>query len=79
LSNQSPKKAESKKKALNAYGRYSSLAIQIVIVVIVFAWLGMKLDEVMEAETPGWTAGLTGVGIISALYYLYVSVTKKDS
>jgi len=48
-------------------------------VVIVFAWLGMKLDEWMEAETPGWTVGLTGAGIISALYYLYVSVTKKDS
>ena len=78
MSNQNPKKPTSKNKALNAYGRYSSLAIQIVIVVIVFAWFGMKLDEWMETEIPGWTISMTGIGIVGALYYLYKSVTKSQ-
>jgi len=47
-------------------------------VVIVFAWFGMKLDEWMETEIPGWTISMTGIGIVGALYYLYKSVTKSQ-
>jgi putative effector of murein hydrolase LrgA (UPF0299 family) len=48
-----------------------------VIVVIAFAWLGTKLDEWMSTEIPGWTVGMTCIGIVGALFYLYKSVTKE--
>ncbi len=76
MNSQRPKKPASKNKQLSAYGRYSSLALQIVIVVIAFAWSGMKLDEWMSTEIPVWTVSMTGVGIVGALFYLYKSVTK---
>jgi ATP synthase protein I len=50
----------------------------MVIIVVLFAWGGMKLDAHQENDTPGWTISLTLLGIFAALYNLF-RVVKKGS
>ncbi|NNE54419.1 MAG: hypothetical protein HKN32_00265 [Flavobacteriales bacterium] len=53
------------------------MAIQMVVMVVVCVWAGMKLDEYQQNQIPGWTVGLTVFGIIAALVYLFRTVKSN--
>jgi len=67
LKKKSPKKQEN--KGLNDYAKYSGLAFQMVAIIAVTTWGGIKLDKLAGFHTPVFTAILSLLGVISAIYF----------
>lgn len=62
-------KDQSRKSALSEYGRYSSLAFQMIAIILVGVFGGMKLDQVVSWEFPVFTLVLTILAVIMSMYY----------
>ncbi len=65
-------KDEIRKGAQN-YMKYSGMAIQMGVIILIGTYAGMWLDEKMQTETPWFTVGLALFSIFAALY-----VSLKD-
>ncbi|MDX2196103.1 MAG: AtpZ/AtpI family protein [Cytophagales bacterium] len=59
-----------KKKALNPYLKYSSLAIQMTGTILIFAWVGRWADEYMHTEKPILTIVCLLIGTVGSMYML---------
>ena len=66
------------KQQLSAYGRYSGIAFQTVIIVILGGVAGNQLDKYFETEKPWWTLGLSFFTIILSLYLLIKKVMDQN-
>ena len=64
--------------AKSKYAYYSGLGFQMIAIIAVFTFIGVKLDDSTENERPLWAAlfSLLGVGI--SLYSVIRSVNRKD-
>jgi F0F1-type ATP synthase assembly protein I len=63
------------------YARYSSLVIQMGVVIGFFTWLGTYLDKKYATETPWWTLGLSLFGVFTGLYLIIrevLNTSKED-
>jgi len=58
---------------LNAYARYGGMGFQMLAIILIFYWVGQKLDKHTTSEFPAFTAILSFLGVVAALY-----VTLKD-
>lgn len=70
------------KEPLNAYTRFSSLAIQMVAIIIIGTFTGVKLDEKFPNEQNLYTLGLSLGSVIMAIIYTIrriIAASKKDS
>ena len=75
-----PQKQDSKngkEKQPNAFLRYSGMATQMAVVIVIFALGGMKLDEYLQNEIAYATGGLTIFGVILAMYLMIKDLIKK--
>lgn len=63
---------EKKKKALDNYTRYSSIAFQMLIIILIGVFGGIKLDEWLKLTVPVFTIILSILSVILAIY----TVTK---
>jgi F0F1-type ATP synthase assembly protein I len=72
VENKEDQKEEIRKGAQN-YMKYSGMAIQMGVIILIGTYAGMWLDEKMETATPWFTVGLALFSIFAALY-----VTLKD-
>lgn len=70
----SPKKP----KKYNAYARFSSVGIQMGIVIAGFTWLGTYLDEKQHLKTPIWTIVLSLFGVFVSMYLIFKEVNKMN-
>jgi F0F1-type ATP synthase assembly protein I len=61
----------------NPYLKYSSLAIQMVVVIGLFGWLGYKLDRYFEFQFPVFLLTFTMLAFAGMLYQLYRSLDKS--
>ncbi len=61
-----PKKSQ---KKLNNYVKYSSIAFQMIITLLLGVFGGIKLDEWVKWEFPVFTVVLSLVAVFLALYY----------
>ena len=64
---------------MSLYGRYSSLGIQIVFIVLIFTGLGYWLDQYLESPKPYLTGLLSLFGCVAAMIYMIKILNKKDS
>ncbi|MFO7939608.1 MAG: AtpZ/AtpI family protein [Bacteroidales bacterium] len=65
------------KQSLARYARYSSIAFQMVAVVVLFVLGGVKLDALWKAmDFPLATLVGAIVGVVLALYYSLKDLTK---
>lgn len=64
------------KKKLEDYAKFSGLAIQMAVLIILAAYGGKWLDEKLENETPGWTITLILFAIFVSLYQVIRAVIK---
>lgn len=64
-----PQKENEGKKQLNTYARYSSLGIQIAIIVGAGAWLGNWLDEQYPSSRKWFTLALVLISVTLAMIY----------
>ena len=69
---------EKKKKPLNSYIIYSSLSIQIAVIIMVGAFLGDYLDRKTQSNSPIYTAAFSVVSFFLALYYVLKKTIAND-
>jgi len=50
---------EKPKKVGSNFARFSSVGIQMGVIIALFAWLGTYLDEKYQNDTQWWTVGLS--------------------
>ncbi len=68
---QSQKKPSPKNKlnkGLKDFGKYSGLAFQMIAIILVTTWGGIKLDKLMGFNKPVFTIILSLLGVFAAIY-----------
>ncbi len=75
MEEQQPQKEKSPKKreknnagGFRDYARYSNMAFQMIIIILVTTWGGIKLDKLFELSTPVFTIVLSLFGVFAAIY-----------
>ena len=69
-------KDQSRKSALSDYGRYSSLAFQMIAIILVAVFGGIKLDQIVRWEFPVFTLVLTILAVFMSMYYAVKDIIK---
>ena len=64
---------------ISKYARFSSLVIQMGVIIGFFTWLGIFLDKKMKMETAWWTIGFSLFGVFAALYLIIREVIKMGN
>ncbi|WP_233752643.1 AtpZ/AtpI family protein [Flavilitoribacter nigricans] len=72
MENQEDEKDKIRKGTQN-YMKYSGMAIQMGVIILIGTYSGMWLDEKFQTNTPWFTVGLALLSIFAALY-----VSLKD-
>jgi hypothetical protein len=77
--NQPEKKANSagQRSGASDYIRYTGLGFQMLAVIGLFTWAGIKLDEKWSLEKPLFTALLAMIGVIIGIYSALKDFIKK--
>jgi F0F1-type ATP synthase assembly protein I len=55
-------------KGTNDFARYSGLAFQMIGIILVTVWGGVKLDKLTGWKTPVFTIVLSLFGVFAAIY-----------
>jgi len=55
-------------KGLQDFGKYSGIAFQMVGIILVTTWGGVKLDKLMGNAKPVFTIILSLLGVFAAIY-----------
>ena len=71
------KPTKKEKKALSAYAKYSSIAVQMLVIMLAGVFGGRELDKWMELQFPVFTLLLTILAVILAIYFAIKDVLKK--
>jgi F0F1-type ATP synthase assembly protein I len=51
-----------------SYTKYSGIAVQMIAIILVSVWGGRKLDELAGTEVPVFTAVISLLGVVVAIY-----------
>ncbi|MFZ2340976.1 MAG: AtpZ/AtpI family protein [Bacteroidales bacterium] len=62
---------------LHNFARYSGMAFQMMAIILVTTWGGVKLDKVLKLETPVFTVVLSLLGVFAAIYTSLRDFIKK--
>ncbi|HOI32218.1 MAG: AtpZ/AtpI family protein [Bacteroidales bacterium] len=62
---------------LNAYARYSSLAFQMLFIILAGVFGGLKLDEWLQWRFPVFTVVLSLLAVVLSIYYAVKDFLKK--
>jgi F0F1-type ATP synthase assembly protein I len=55
-------------KGLQDFGKYSGIAFQMIAIIAVMTWGGVKLDKVLGLSTPVFTIILSLLGVFAGIY-----------
>ena len=55
-------------KGLQDFGKYSGLAFQMLAIIGAMTWLGVKLDKILNLNTPVFTIILSLLGVFAGIY-----------
>jgi len=72
------KKNEHENNNLKFYAKYSSLAFQMIIIILAGAFGGKALDMWLEWHFPVFTVGLTIFAVILSVIYGMREIFKKN-
>jgi F0F1-type ATP synthase assembly protein I len=64
-----PKNPEKTVKSLSNYAKYSSMAFQMVAIIVIAVYGGIKLDQWLHMKFPVFTVVLSLAGTSLAIYY----------
>ena len=67
---------DKKRKSMNDYARYSSLAYKWIAVILVCFFAGLKIDKILNLEFPIFTLVLAVSGLFLFLYQLIKEFDK---
>lgn len=68
---------EKKDGGVKPYLKYSGLAFQMIGVMVLAAWGGMKLDEHFGTQNPWFTIVLLIVAVVASMGLVIYSLNKK--
>jgi ATP synthase protein I len=63
---------------LKPYLKYSGMAIQMIGILVVAAFGGIKLDDYLEMKYPVFTIVLMLVAVVASMYLIVSSVIKDN-
>jgi F0F1-type ATP synthase assembly protein I len=69
---------EKKKKSLDNYTRYSSIAFQMLIIIVIGVFGGVKLDQWIGLTVPVFTIVLSILAVILAIYTVTRDLLKSQ-
>ena len=69
--------SKKEKKALKAYARYSSIAFQMLVIILAGAFGGRELDKWVDWQFPVFTLVLSILAVILAIYTVIKDFIKK--
>lgn len=55
-------------EGLKTYARYTGLGVQMIVIILVTVWGGMKLDKLLGLQSPVFTIILSLLGVFAAIY-----------
>ncbi len=73
-----PKNKKNKKRQLNSYVKYSSLATQMAVIIIAGTFFGDYLDSFNNTKTPTYTIIFSISSIFLSLYYVLKKITNQN-
>jgi len=62
---------------LKAYGKYSSMVFQMILIVLIGTFGGREIDKLLEMKHPVFTIVLILVSAGLSLFYLFHTLLKK--
>lgn len=68
MDQENPKNPEKKSKSLNDYARYSNLAFQMIVILGLGVWGGIKIDDWLNLSFPLFTVVLSFAAVLLAIY-----------
>lgn len=75
---QEPKNQKSQpNKGPGDFTRYSGIAFQMIAIILVTVWGGVKLDKLTGWKTPVFTIVLSLLGVFAAIYTVVREFIKK--
>lgn len=69
---------ENNQKTTNAFVRYSGMAFQMIVVLLVAAYSGQWLDGHFQNKQPWFTLVLLLIGVVASMYLIIKTVTKQS-
>jgi len=66
-----------KKNSLNNYAKYSSIAMQMLVIILLGVFGGYKLDEWLNLSVPVFTVLLSLLSVVLAIYTVTKDLLKK--
>ena len=66
------------KNKLNAYAKYSGLAIQMGVIICIGVFGGQYIDKLVGFKTPWFTIFLSLLGVFVSLYIVIKEVIKLN-
>lgn len=58
-----------KNKGLNNFAKYTGLAFEMIGIILITTWGGVKLDKLTGWKTPVFTIILSLLGVFAAIYF----------
>jgi hypothetical protein len=74
---QDPSQANKKPSQSNNYLRYGGLAVQLLVVIGVFGWLGFKIDQWLHIKFPAFMLSLGFLSFAAMMYQVYRSINRE--
>ena len=65
-------------KGLGKYAYFSGVGFQMLAIIGVFTYIGYRIDQSREAETPVWTALFAFAGVCISMYTVIRAVTRSN-
>lgn len=70
--------SNSDNKKISKFARFSSVGIQMGVIIALFTWLGTFLDAKYKTSTAWWTLGLSLFGVVAGLILVIKEVIKMS-
>jgi F0F1-type ATP synthase assembly protein I len=70
-------KLKNPKNSLNDYVKYSSIAFQMIFIILVGVYIGIKLDEFFTNGLPIFTLFFSLLSVSLAIFYVIKDFIKK--
>lgn len=68
---------DKRKKKIDLFIRYSSLAFEMMIIMAAGVFAGYKIDHWLELSFPAFTLGLMILSVVGAIFYAIKNFIKK--
>lgn len=66
-----------KKKLLENYAKYSTIAFQMIVIILLGVFGGIELDKVVNWEFPVFTVLFSILSVILSIYYVTKDLMKR--